>query len=67
MAHMVPDGGLHPVAYKPGTALFGFITEKLGAAMNKQSPPGVFESMGNGVAPAAKAAGKALGESISAQ
>ncbi|HUL63177.1 MAG TPA: hypothetical protein VLW55_01060 [Burkholderiaceae bacterium] len=63
LASLVPPGGLHPVAHEPGTALFGVITQALHDAMNKS---GVFGSIGDGVAPAAKAAGKTLGESLNA-
>lgn len=66
LTHLVPTGGLHPVAHEPGTALFSFFTEKLRAAMNKGSSGDPFKSMGEGALPAAKAAGKALGQ-VSAQ
>lgn len=68
LTRLAPEGGLHPVAHEPGTALFGAITEKLRAAMNKgAASDDPFKSMGEGVAPAAKAAGKALGQIGSAQ
>jgi hypothetical protein len=46
LVSFVPDGGLHPVARKPATALFGFITAKLREVMSKESPTGQTEGQG---------------------
>lgn len=39
MNGVVPPGGLHPIAPRPGTALFGFITDAMRAAIEKSNHP----------------------------
>jgi hypothetical protein len=40
LAGVVPTGGLHPVAHKPPTELFGFIFDKMREAMRDQTGDG---------------------------
>ena len=39
MNSVVPPGGLHPIAPGPGTALFGFITDAMRAAIETSNHP----------------------------
>jgi len=47
MNSVVPPGGLHPIAPTPRTALFGFMTDAMRAAIEKSNHPAEPPSQGD--------------------